>query len=189
MLEDKERWNKKYLTCPMPGHVAKIVEKYLPLARVGRALDIACGTGRNTHFLAEKGFEVDAVDYSDYALSKVKDLRNIQKIEADLDSYRIEPERYDLIVNTNYLDRSHFPQIIAGLKEGGVLMFETFIIAHGEAYHQPSNPDFVLRINELLDAFRSLHVIYYEEREDVNLSGEKVKIATLVARKGERQNS
>jgi tellurite methyltransferase len=189
MLEDKERWNKKYLACPMPGHVAKIVEKYLPCARVGRALDIACGTGRNTHYLAEKGFQVDAVDYSDYALSRVEERPGIHKIEADLDTYRIEPERYDLIVNCNYLDRDHFPQIIAGLKEGGVLIFETFIIAHGEAYHQPSNPDFVLRTNELLDAFRSLHVIYYEEREDVNLSGEKVRIASLVARKGERKSS
>lgn len=189
MLEDKVRWNKKYLTCPMPDRVAKIIEKYLPLARVGRALDIACGTGRNTHYLAEQGFEVDAVDYSDYALSKVKELPRIHKIEADLDSYRIAPDSYDLIVNCNYLDRNHFPQIITALKEGGVLMFETFITAHGEAYHQPSNPDFVLRINELLDAFRSLHIIYYEEREDVNLSGEKVKIASLVARKGELQSS
>jgi tellurite methyltransferase len=189
MLEDKTRWNKKYLTCPMPGHVAKIVEKYLPLACIGRALDIACGTGRNTHYLAQKGFEVDAVDYSDYALSQIEEHPSIHKIEADLDSYRIAPERYDLIVNTNYLDRNHFPQIIAALKEGGVLMFETFIIAHGEAYHQPSNPDFVLRTNELLDAFRSLDVIYYEEREDVNLRGEKVKIASLVARKGELQSS
>jgi tellurite methyltransferase len=189
MLEDKERWNKKYLTCPMPGQVAKIIEKYLPLARIGTALDIACGTGRNTHYLAEKGFEVDAVDYSDYALSRVEERPDIHKIEADLDTYRIEPGRYDLIVNTNYLDRNHFPQIIAALKEGGVLMYETFIIAHGEAYHQPSNPDFVLRTNELLEAFRSLHVIYYEEREDVNLRGEKVRIASLVARKEEPQGS
>ena len=183
MLEDKARWNAKYMACPMPEHVSQIVVKYLPHANVGKALDIACGTGRNTHYMAENGFEVDAVDLSDYALQKIRALPNINTIEADLDSYRIAENAYVLIVNCNYLDRNHFHQIKAGLKEGGLLIFETFIEADGEEYHQPSNPDFVLKPNELLDAFRELRVIYYEEHEDVNLRGEKVKIASLVAKK------
>ena len=186
MLEDKARWNEKYMACPMPEHVSKIVKKYLPYANAGKALDIACGMGRNTHFLAENGFEVDAVDLSDYALSKIRSLPNINTVEADLDSYRIAENSYDLVVNCNYLDRNHFPRIKAGLKEGGLLIFETFIEAEGEEYHEPSNPDFVLKVNELLDAFGDLQVIYYEEREDVNLRDEKVKIASLVAKKSRR---
>ena len=183
MLEDKRRWNEKYMACPMPEHVSRIVEKYLTLATPGRALDIACGAGRNTHFMAEKGFEVDAVDLSGYALCNIRPLPNINTIEADLDIYRIAKDAYDLIVNCNYLDRNHFPQIKAGLKKGGILIFETFIEAEGKEYHQPSNPDFVLKINELLEVFREFQVIYYEEREDVNLRDEKVKIASLVAKK------
>lgn len=183
MKEDKARWNEKYALMPMPEKVASVVEKYASLATVGTALDIAAGTGRNTHFLAEKGFMVDAVDYSDYALSKIKKMATINKIETDLDTYRLKFNTYDLIVNCNYLDRRHFPQIKEALKEGGVLIFETFIVAHGEVYHQPTNLDFVLRKNELLHTFIGLDIIYYEERDEVNLRGERVKVASLVARK------
>ncbi len=183
MIEDKARWNEKYIAMWTPDKVAKIVEKYIPLATVGTALDIAAGTGRNTHFLAEKGFIIDAIDYSDYALSKIKDIATINKIDTDLESYRFSYNSYDLIVNCNYLDRRQFPQIKEALKEGGLLIYETFLVAHGEGYHQPSNLDFLLRKNELLHAFISLDVIYYEERDDVNLRGEKVKVASLVARK------
>ena len=183
MINDKERWNHRHVDRPISTEVARIVETYAPLATVGKALDIASGVGRNTHYLAEKGFVVDAVDYSDVALSQIKDIATINKIEADLDTYLFEVNSYDLVVNCNYLDRRHFPLIKESLKEGGILIFETFIKAEGEGYHQPSNLDFVLRTNELLHAFIGLDIVYYEERDDVNNSGEKVRIASLVARK------
>lgn len=183
MLVDKERWNHRHVDKPISKDVAGIVENFSSYAVVGNALDIAAGVGRNTHFLAEKGFVVDAVDYSDVALSQIKNMATINKIEADLDTYLFKVNSYDLIVNCNYLDRRHFPLIQEALKEGGLLIFETFIVATGQGYHQPSNLDFVLRTNELLHAFIGLDIVYYEERDDVNNSGEKVKIASLVARK------
>lgn len=183
MLADKERWNHRHIDRPISKDVAAIVENFSSYASAGRALDIAAGTGRNTHFLADKGFIVDAVDYSDAALSQIKDIATINKIESDLDTYLFEVNSYDLIVNCNYLDRRHFPLIKEALKEGGVIIFETFINTSGEGYHQPSNLDFVLRTNELLHAFIGLDIIYYEERDDVNNMGEKVRIASLVARK------
>ncbi len=183
MTSDKERWNHRHVDRPTSTEVSEIVKKYAERAKVGRALDIAAGVGRNTHFLADKGFVVDAVDYSDVALSKIKEIATINKIEADLDAYTFEQECYDLIVNCNYLDRRHFPLIKEALSEGGMLIFETFIATAGEGYHQPSNLDFVLRKNELLHAFIGLDIVYYEERDDVNNRGEKVRIASLVARK------
>ncbi|MDD3060389.1 MAG: class I SAM-dependent methyltransferase, partial [Sulfurimonas sp.] len=119
MFEDKEKWNKKYLEFPMPEGTSHILEKYVVNAVVGQALDIACGTGRNAHFLADKGFVVDAVDFSDYALSKVKNSSTIKKIEADLDKYNITPKKYDLIVNINYLNRRLVSQLKDAIKEGG----------------------------------------------------------------------
>jgi SAM-dependent methyltransferase len=183
MTSDKERWNHRHVDRPISTQVAAIVEKYAAMANTGKALDIAAGAGRNTHYLAEKGFVVDAVDYSDVALSKIKELATINKIEADLDTYLFEVNSYDLIVNCNYLDRRHFPLIKEALLEGGILIFETFIRAEGEGYHQPSNLDFVLRTNELLHAFMGLDIVYYEERDDANSLGEKVRIASMVARK------
>ncbi len=185
MLEDKIRWNKKYVSYPMPDGVASIVEDYLKFANTGSALDIACGTGRNTYYLAEHGFTVDAVDISDYALSQIPASERIRTIEADLDEYKIPEDSYDLIVNCNFLDRSHFPMIIAALKPSSLLIFETFVEADGEGFHQPSNPDFLLKKNELLHIFDSLDIIYYEECEVTNLRDERVNIASLVARKGE----
>ena len=183
MIQDKERWNKRHVEKPMREHIEPILEKYIAEAEIGNALDIACGVGRNTHFLAEKGFIVDAVDFSDYALDQVKNMATINKIEVDLDSYNLEVNKYDLIVNINYLNRRLFPQIKEALKSGGILVFETFIVAHGD-FTQPANPEFLLRTNELLHAFIGLDIIYYEERMDTNLRGEKTKVASIVARKG-----
>ena len=182
MEADKERWNKRHIDKPMRHNVEPILEKYADEAKVGTALDIACGIGRNTHFLAEKGFLVDAVDISDYALSQVKDMATIKKIEVDLDTYNLDVNKYDLIININYLSRRLLPQIKEALCSGGLVIFETFIIAHGD-FKQPSNPEFLLRKNELLHSFIGLDIVYYEERNDINLRGEKIRIASLVARK------
>lgn len=182
MITDKERWNKRHVEKPMRKNIEPILEKYIDLAHVGNALDLACGVGRNTHYLAEKGFLVDAVDISDYALGEVKNMATIKKIETDLDTYNLELNKYDLIVNVNYLNRRLFPQIKEALKSGGILIYETFIVAHGD-FTQPMNPEFLLRKNELLHTFIGFDTIYYEEKEDINLRGEKTRVASLVARK------
>ena len=185
MIEDRVRWNKKYASCQMPDGVAPIVKNYLKYAKGDRALDIACGRGRNTRFIAEHGFMVDAVDISDYALSQIPPSDKIRTIEADLDDYQIPVSAYDLIINCNFLNRNHFPMIMEALRPSGLLIFETFVEAEGEGFHQPSNPDFLLKKNELLTIFESLDMIYYKEHEATNLVGERVNVASLVARKGE----
>ena len=182
MIEDKQRWNTRYKEKPFREYVEPIIEKYIENANIGYALDIACGQGRNTHFLLEKGFEIDAVELSDYALSCVRDEKNIHKIEADLDEYNLEKNKYDLVVNMNYLNRRFFHQIKEALKPNGVVIFETFIIAHGD-FDNPQNPEYLLRENELLHAFIGFDIIYYEERNDINLRDEKTRVASLVARK------
>jgi len=184
VIEDKKRWNEKYLSCPMPSETADILKKNIHLANKGRALDIACGMGRNTHFIADNGFEVDAVDLSDYALSKVRDADNIHKIDTDLDTYVFEEDTYDLIVKTNYLDRKMFQGIIKALKQEGVFIYETFVkTPNGEGYHNPTNPDFHLDLDEVPKAFAELEVISYTEKDAINLRDEKVRIASFVGKK------
>jgi SAM-dependent methyltransferase len=183
MHEDKARWNEKYLSKPMPDEASEILKNNLHLAKRGRALDIACGMGRNTHYLAEHGFDVDAVDLSDYALSKVKEMDAITKIEADLDSYEFQIEAYDLILKINYLDRKMFPKIVKALKKGGLFIYETFVeTPTGKEYHNPTRAEFHLKREELPQAFEALELISYEERDAINLRGEKVRIASFVAR-------
>lgn len=182
-MDDKARWNTKHQNVPMPTEPCELVKRYVTHSTGKKALDIACGVGRHTHYIAEQGYEVDAVDISDYALSQLRPSSMIHPIESDLTTYSIHPNRYDLIVNINYLERTLFPSILSGLKPGGTLIFETFIVAHEEGYHNPSNPDFLLRSHELLDVFSDLEVILYEERNDKNMYGEAVKIASFVGKK------
>lgn len=183
MQEDKQRWNERYVDNPMPSTASPLLEKYIHHANVGQAIDIACGTGRNTHFLASRGFLVDAVDFSDYALAKVNNSSTITKIDTDLDKYNLAHNKYDVIININYLNRRLVSQMKDALKCGGVIFFETFIVAHGDFNMPTTNLDYLLRKNELLHSFIGLEVIYYEERIDINLRGEKIKVASLVARK------
>ncbi|MEN8303459.1 MAG: class I SAM-dependent methyltransferase [Campylobacterota bacterium] len=183
MIEDKERWNIRHVEKPMKHTVSPILENYVKHSKVGTALDLACGTGRNTHFLEDLGFSIDAVDLSDYALSRVKDIPGIKKIEVDLDSYNLEINSYDLILNVNYLNRRLMAQMIDALKDDGLIIFETFIEAHEKPKQGSMNPDYLLEKNELLKAFCDLDIIFYEEKDGVNLRGEKNKTASLVAKK------
>jgi len=183
MIEDKQRWNEKYLENLKPTKVSSILEKYIVNANIGQAIDIACGTGRNTHFLVDLGFCVDAVDISDYALSKIKNSATVNKIDTDLDKYNLAPNKYDLIVNINYLNRRLVSQMKESLKKDGIVIFETFIIAHGDFQMPTTNLDYLLRKNELLHSFIGLDIIYYEEKIDITSDGERIKVASLVAKK------
>jgi len=183
MIEDKERWNIRHVEKPMKHTASPILENYVKHSKIGKALDLACGTGRNTHFLEDLGFSVDAVDLSDYALSCIKDTPNIKKIEVDLDSYDLEKNSYDLILNTNYLNRRLMAQMIDALKDGGLIIFETFIEAHEKPEQGSMNPDYLLEKNELLKAFMDLDIIFYEEKDGINMRGEKNRTASLVAKK------
>ncbi len=184
MNKDKEKWNEKYLKEDFPWNKpSEIVENFYRFAPKGKALDIACGLGRNSIFLAEKGFYVDAVDISDVALKKLKGKKNINPIEADLDLYNIEENSYGLIININYLNRRLFPQIKEGLINGGLLIFETFTLHEEKGFMQPKNRDFLLRKNELLHVFSDMYVIFYQEKVITKPDGEKAFISSLVAKK------
>jgi len=183
MIEDKERWNIRHVKKPMKKTVSPILKKYIAHAKVGTAIDVACGTGRNTHFLEELGFKIDAVDFSDFALSSIRESANITKIDTDLDTYDLKKNTYDLIINTNYLNRRLMAQMSDALVDGGVVIFETFIVAHEKQENGSMNPDYLLKDGELLDTFKDLETVFYEERDDVNTFGEKNRVAALVAKK------
>ncbi len=128
-------------------------------------LDVACGSGRHTRHLLERGFKVTAVDL---AIDGVKDLQgeaNCQVVQADLENapWPFNHEGFDGVVVTNYLFRPHLAQLIASLKPGGVLIYETFSQGNAE-FGRPSNPDFLLKPGELLAmTVDSTRVIAFED--------------------------
>ena len=183
-VEDRERWDKKYRNNhPIPVKIAEVVERYSRLAKGKKALDIACGTGRNAKFLAGQGFEVDALDISPVALESLKGLENINAKEVDFDNYRLKEDAYDLIVCTYYLNRSLFPQIEKALKEDGVFIFETFM-HHPDNTKVPSNRSFLLEDGELELTFDDRYeILHLQDFMDNIACGDKAMKSSIVARK------
>ena len=135
------------------------VVRWAPLITRGPVLDVACGSGRHARLFLERGLEVAAVD------REARFIPGARFVQADLEGGNPWPfpgERFGGIVVTNYLHRPLFPVLSAALAEGGILVYETFMLGN-ERYGRPSNPEFLLRPGELLEAFRALRVLAFEQ--------------------------
>lgn len=127
-------------------------------------LDVACGHGRHLRHLASLGFAVVGVDRDAEALSALRGLRGVEVRVADVEEgpWPFSPEDFDGVVVTNYLHRPVFPHLVGALRDGGVLIYETFA-AGNERYGRPANPDFLLEPGELLRRVEPLTVIAFEQ--------------------------
>lgn len=141
------------------------VTQHAPLiATGGKVLDLACGTGRHTLWLAAQGFRVDALDRNTEALAAIPTLHNIQRIAADIENgtWPDEVEQYDGIIVTRYLYRPILTKLASMLKPNGVLIYETFMVGN-ERFGKPTNPDFLLLENELYNVYAPLlNIIVFE---------------------------
>jgi len=140
----------------------------MPLIRPGgTVLDLACGTGRHAVWLAGLGYTVEAVDRDAAALLPLRGLPNLHPRLADLeaDAWPYAGRKFDAVIVTRYLHRSLLPLLPGIVAEGGVLIYETFMLGH-ERFGRPTNPDFLLCPDELLEAFApSLEVVAFEQGE------------------------
>jgi SAM-dependent methyltransferase len=133
----------------------------------GEVLDLACGSGRHSRFLASLGFRVCAVDRDPQALAALAGIAGIVVRQSDLENglWPLAGRQFDGVIVTNYLHRPLFSRILDALAPAGLLVYETFA-AGNERFGKPSNPDFLLRPGELLDvAHGRLQVIAYEDLE------------------------
>lgn len=121
-----------------------------------RVLDLACGGGRHARHLAQLGHSVLAVD-KDITAIAANQTDNITTLRIDLEQsdsashtdWPLLPDQFDGIVVTNYLHRPLMQDLLGSLREGGVLIYETFAKDNG-LFGKPSNPDFLLMPGELL---------------------------------------
>jgi SAM-dependent methyltransferase len=190
MKADQKRWDEKFMgkRYSLGTEANPFLRKHLRLLPRGKALDVAAGEGRNAVFLAQRGFDVEAVDISKEGLSKARNLARVKGVKiktvlADLDHYPIEKEGYDLITDFYFLDRRLIPRIKKGLKKGGRVVFETYLTEHSNICSEgPRNPKYLLKPNELLTLFKGFRILFYREgifRE----GGKKKAIASLIAEK------
>jgi 2-polyprenyl-3-methyl-5-hydroxy-6-metoxy-1,4-benzoquinol methylase len=133
-----------------------------------RALDIACGEGRNSIFLAKHGFDVLGLDISEAGLEKARGWMEREGLNIDFRLVNMEDyvftEKYDLIVNFNFLLRDLIPQAVAALRPQGVIVFDTLV----DSPHVPNThkKEFLLQPGELLRIFQRFdgEVFLPEER-------------------------
>lgn len=135
------------------------VVRWAALVERGPVLDVASGGGRHARLFAGRNLEVVAVD------REAQVIPGVRFMKTDLEDGSPWPfggQRFGAIVVTNYLHRPLLPTLAASLAEGGVLIYETFMVGN-ERYGRPSNPNFLLKPGELLAAFASLTVLAFEQ--------------------------
>ena len=145
------------------------VRRFMPLITAGGSvLDLACGQGRHSLLMAERGYRVEAVDRDADAVAGISaKAPGIVTRVADLEGgpWPYHGSAFDGIVVTNYLYRPLLPMLLNALEVNGVLIYETFMVGN-ERFGKPSNPAFLLRPGELLDMVRRrLTVVAFEQGE------------------------
>jgi len=188
-IEDKEKWNKKYKNTP--ELLASRPQSYklsnvINYAKGLNALDVACGSGRNSIFLANNGFNVTSIDISEVALNSLNEKNNpkIKTQLVDLDTHKFDENSYDLIIMTNFLDRKAIPKLVNALKKDGILFIETYMF-HEENEKPPSNPDFLLKEGELKNFFdeKEVEIIEYDEFFNESFELYKMRKQAIAIRK------
>lgn len=182
-------WDERYsrgeyiIKEPLPL-LARIIDKLKP----GRALDLACGAGRHTIFLAERGWQVTAVDASRVGIELARAVALTRHVTvdwrvADLErrEFVIEPEAYDLICVFYYLQHDLFPQIRAGLSAGGHVVAAIHMVDESSDT-KPMNPNFLLDAGELRAEFRGWEILHDYEGAPTE-EGHQRRSAEMVAKK------
>jgi len=133
----------------------------------GRVLDVAAGGGRHTQLFLRRGHPVTAVDRDASALRRIGG-EDLEVLEANIETgpWPCAARTFAGVVVCNYLWRPLLPVIVKSVAAGGVLLYETFAVGH-QRFGKPTNPDFLLRPGELLEAVRGeLEVREYAHGEE-----------------------
>ena len=185
---DRDRWNARYAdgayeSRRLPSPFLQQNAHLLPVT--GRALDLACGAGRNAIYLADRGLSVDAVDISRVALERGRaDAEGwpIRWIECDLDDGFEACVDYDLIVNIRYVNLPLVSTLVKSLRPGGVLVIEQHLATDDDVVG-PKSPAFRLDSGQLGGVAEGMIVKQIEEGVFDDPDGRPAALARLVATK------
>lgn len=187
--ERQDRWQRRYQQAVATSVSAcgVLAENAFLLPKQGRALDLACGRGGNALLLARQGLDVEAWDYAPAAIEALRrqarsEALSLDAVLRDVEQEPPGPASFDVITVSYFLERAIVPGLVRALRPGGLIFYETWL---GEAIDDsgPGNPDFRLGVNELLDLFGELQLLFYQEHARVGDHSQGLRnIARLVAR-------
>ncbi|KAB1185177.1 MULTISPECIES: bifunctional 2-polyprenyl-6-hydroxyphenol methylase/3-demethylubiquinol 3-O-methyltransferase UbiG [Haloferax] len=185
-----DKWDERFSegTYPTDPEPSPVLRAYIETFPEGRALDVAAGTGRNAIFLAEEGYDVDALDQSSAGLEIIRERAveagvedSIQTIQADATEYEYPVAEYDVITLSFFRILDRFGDIKTALKPGGVLFYQHHLQSSSPATIGPSTDRYRFQSNELLRACLDMTVLYYEESTEER-DDRTSATATIVAR-------
>jgi tellurite methyltransferase len=138
-------WEEKYRSEERgkeEAPTALVVEIAAKLA-TGSAIDLACGAGRNTLYLADLGWNVTAVDGSEKAIELVQ-LRSatrglqVHTKVADLTApdFTLQPAEFDLVLIAYYLQRDLLAKVKAAVRPSGVVVAIAHTPESGEKWSE-----------------------------------------------------
>ena len=189
---ERDKWDARYRDKAYEGrtHPTALLTEWLPRLPRGRALDIACGAGRNALYLAANGYAVTALDISRVALDRgrraaVERGLAIDWLYADLDEdldSALPAGSFDLIVWARYVHRALMHQVIARLGLGGALVCEQHLKTDVTVVG-PSSADFRLAPGELRGSAHGLRIDHSYEGLIVDPDGRTVALAQLIGSK------
>jgi tellurite methyltransferase len=177
--EDRSKWNQRYAEDShkkrtQPG---EFIAQWIERVTVGNALDVACGLGQKSIFLAEAGFQVDAIDVSAVGLERASQQAlaqgfDINWIQHDLDQAYNFNQKYDLIIVMWYVNLPLIRRLCEHLTSGGYLLCEEHLACDNETgeFIGPKNANFRVAPNALREAVLGFDVCYYDEYVGVNES-------------------
>ena len=145
-------------------HPSPWIERWAHLVpNAGTVLDLASGRGRHARWFSARGYPVTAVDRDAEALATLHGVAETVQADVENGPWPLANRQFDAVIVTNYLWRPLFPQILASVAPGGVLLHETFAQGN-ETVGKPSRPDFLLAPGELLRAYGGeLRVVAFED--------------------------
>ncbi len=163
----RHHWDQKHRNAGEADSPAPFLLEVVGALPKGRCLDLAAGRGRNALFMARQGYSVDGLDWSFEGLAALRSRASgsdlpLNLVAADLASFPLPEERYNVLLCFRYLQRDLWPDMARALKPGGALVMETFTIERVKS--RPNFPaDYCLKPGELGAAFPDLRVEIYRE--------------------------
>jgi len=182
-------WNERYRLREHPAEDLDAAPTPLVTATAaklggGKALDLACGAGRNALWLAEHGWEVTAVDGAHAAVEILRTRAverglKINTVVADLEKgeFEIEPSQWDLVAICYYLQRNLFEPAKRGVTPGGILISIVHMTEPGE-----EDSPHRLRPGQLEQYFAGWEILHRHEGK-ANDSAHRRAVAEIVARR------
>lgn len=192
----QDYFHKKYAISPTHSELLAAT----PYLSGGRALDVGCGQGRNSLYLSQMGYEVDAWDVNPQSLQKVQQMitaegmEQIHLAQRDLNADQSITGQYDFICCTvvmMFLEAETVPQLISQMQQATKLNGYNLIVCAMQTDAIPAQPDFpfAFKPGQLSELYQGWKLIKYNEDvgelHRVDAQGKRIKqhFATMLAQK------